>query len=101
MPHNQLGTLAGTKNYGLDAAYSYLRCLLSPHPFDGAKANLTKLLERNHRRHMDIIRRQRVNRRFASPEASPDSPKVHRLKMTIKGRVRGLEILSIKGRVSL
>ena len=66
MPLNQLGTLAGTKNYGLDAAYSYLRCLLSPHPFEGAKANLTKLLERNHRRHMDILRRQRRNRRDAA-----------------------------------
>jgi hypothetical protein len=25
MPHNQLGTLAGTCNYGLDAAYHYMR----------------------------------------------------------------------------
>lgn len=25
MPHNQLGTVAGSQNYGLDAAYHYLR----------------------------------------------------------------------------
>jgi len=25
MPHNQLGTLAGTCSYGLDAAYHYMR----------------------------------------------------------------------------
>jgi len=25
MPHNQLGTLSGTCNYGLDAAYHYMR----------------------------------------------------------------------------
>lgn len=28
MPHNQLGTMAGSKNYGLDGAYHYLRRLV-------------------------------------------------------------------------
>lgn len=28
MPHNQLGTLAGNKNYGLDAVYYYMRWLV-------------------------------------------------------------------------
>ena len=84
MPHNQLGTLAGTKNYGLDAAYSYLRCLLSPHPFEGARANLTKLLERNHRRHMDILRRQLKNRRHESRGVSRFA-RVRRLKRCLIG----------------
>jgi len=56
LPHNQLGTLAGLTNYGLDAAYHYLRCLLTPVPFQGAAANLDRLFDRNHRRHMEIIR---------------------------------------------
>ena len=85
MPHNQLGTLAGTKNYGLDATYSYLRCLLSPHPFDGAKANLTKLLERNHRRHMDILRRQRRNRRNEARGGVSRFARVRRLKRCLIG----------------
>lgn len=28
MPHNQLGTIAGGKNYGLDAVYHYMRWLV-------------------------------------------------------------------------
>lgn len=28
MPHNQLGTIAGNKNYGLDAVYHYMRRLV-------------------------------------------------------------------------
>ncbi|XP_069679961.1 nonsense-mediated mRNA decay factor SMG5 isoform X2 [Periplaneta americana] len=47
MPHNQLGTLSGTRNYGLDAAYHYMRCLMCKQPFDGAEGNLQRLLEKN------------------------------------------------------
>ncbi|KAJ9575995.1 hypothetical protein L9F63_007095 [Diploptera punctata] len=50
MPHNQLGTLSGTRNYGLDAAYHYMRWyneLANEQPFEGAEGNLQRLLERN------------------------------------------------------
>jgi len=47
MPHNQLGTLAGTCNYGLDAAYHYMRCLTCKQPFEGAEGNLQRLMEKN------------------------------------------------------
>ncbi|XP_011175572.1 protein SMG5 [Solenopsis invicta] len=44
MPHNQLGTIAGNKNYGLDAVYHYMRSVLCPEPFDGAEGNLRKIV---------------------------------------------------------
>ncbi|XP_011869294.1 PREDICTED: protein SMG5 [Vollenhovia emeryi] len=44
MPHNQLGTIAGNKNYGLDAVYHYMRSLLCPEPFEGAEGNLRKIV---------------------------------------------------------
>ncbi|XP_021922099.1 protein SMG5 isoform X2 [Zootermopsis nevadensis] len=47
MPHNQLGTLSGTCNYGLDAAYYYMRCLMCKQPFEGAEGNLERLLEKS------------------------------------------------------
>nr|CAD7198252.1 unnamed protein product [Timema douglasi] len=47
MPHNQLGTLAGLRNYGLDASYHYMRCLLCPQSFEGAEGNLVRLFEKN------------------------------------------------------
>ncbi|XP_032668452.1 protein SMG5 isoform X2 [Odontomachus brunneus] len=42
MPHNQLGTIAGGKNYGLDAVYHYMRCALCPEPFEGVEGNLKR-----------------------------------------------------------
>ncbi|XP_011645937.1 protein SMG5 [Pogonomyrmex barbatus] len=44
MPHNQLGTIAGNKNYGLDAVYHYMRSILCPEPFEGAEGNLKKIV---------------------------------------------------------
>ncbi|RWS16630.1 protein SMG5-like protein, partial [Dinothrombium tinctorium] len=44
MPYNQLGTLSGGCNHGLDAAYYYMRCALTEKPFDGAESNLIHLL---------------------------------------------------------
>lgn len=44
MPHNQLGTIAGNKNYGLDAVYHYMRSVLCSEPFDGAEGNLKKII---------------------------------------------------------
>ncbi|KAL0270450.1 UNVERIFIED_CONTAM: hypothetical protein PYX00_007862 [Menopon gallinae] len=46
-PFNQLGTLAGTKNYNLDAVYYYMRCIIRPESFEGAEANLRKTLDKN------------------------------------------------------
>ncbi|KAJ7339643.1 Protein smg5 [Desmophyllum pertusum] len=47
MPQNQLGTLAGTKAYGCEGAYFYLRCLLSKEVFEGAEGNLLRIFEKN------------------------------------------------------
>ncbi|XP_012525443.1 protein SMG5 [Monomorium pharaonis] len=44
MPHNQLGTIAGSKNYGLDSVYHYMRSVLCPEPFEGAEGNLRKII---------------------------------------------------------
>nr|XP_034195822.1 protein SMG5 isoform X2 [Osmia lignaria] len=44
MPHNQLGTVAGNKNYGLDAVYHYMRCVLCTEPFEGAEGNLKRAI---------------------------------------------------------
>lgn len=44
MPHNQMGTLAGNTNYGLDAVYHYMRCILCSEPFEGAEGNLKRAI---------------------------------------------------------
>ncbi|KZC13990.1 Protein SMG5 [Dufourea novaeangliae] len=44
MPHNQLGTVAGNRNYGLDAVYHYIRCVLCTEPFEGAEGNLKRAI---------------------------------------------------------
>ncbi|XP_017884758.1 protein SMG5 [Ceratina calcarata] len=44
MPHNQLGTVAGNKNHGLDAVYHYMRCVLCAEPFEGAEGNLKRAI---------------------------------------------------------
>lgn len=47
MPHNQMGTLAMSRNDFLDAVYHYMRCLACKHPFDGTKNNLHNLFDKN------------------------------------------------------
>lgn len=47
MPQNQLGTLAGTRSYGCEGAYFYLRCLFSKEVFEGAEGNLLRIFEKN------------------------------------------------------
>ncbi|XP_012230829.2 nonsense-mediated mRNA decay factor SMG5 [Linepithema humile] len=42
MPHNQLGSIAGNKNYGLDGVYHYMRSVLCSEPFEGAEGNLKR-----------------------------------------------------------
>lgn len=44
LPYNQLATLSGDCNFGLDAVYFYLRCVTSQKPFEGALANLKRTL---------------------------------------------------------
>ncbi|CAL1689413.1 unnamed protein product [Lasius platythorax] len=44
MPYNQLGTIAGSKNYGLDAVYHYMKSVLCPEPFEGAEGNLKRTI---------------------------------------------------------
>ncbi|KAG2462079.1 SMG5 protein, partial [Polypterus senegalus] len=47
MPFNQLGTLAGSKYYNVEATYYYMRCIQSEVPFDGAYGNLKRLFEKS------------------------------------------------------
>ncbi|CAG5114669.1 unnamed protein product, partial [Candidula unifasciata] len=54
MPHNQLGTLAGSRYSGCEAAYHYVRCLACEKPFDGARGNLTRLFEKNAKRFHEL-----------------------------------------------
>ncbi|XP_015257937.1 PREDICTED: protein SMG5 [Cyprinodon variegatus] len=46
MPFNQLGTLAGSKFYNVEATYYYLRCIQSDTPFEGAYGNLKRLFDK-------------------------------------------------------
>jgi hypothetical protein len=62
MPLNQLGTLCGRSNSSCDAAFFYLLCLSTIHPFDGAKDNLQMLFERNEKRFAELNKQQTKNR---------------------------------------
>uniref|UniRef100_A0A8D0GA21 Nonsense-mediated mRNA decay factor n=1 Tax=Sphenodon punctatus TaxID=8508 RepID=A0A8D0GA21_SPHPU len=46
MPFNQLGTLAGSKYYNVEATYCYLRCIQSEMSFEGAYGNLKRLYDK-------------------------------------------------------
>nr|XP_019566651.1 PREDICTED: protein SMG5 [Rhinolophus sinicus] len=46
MPFNQLGTLAGSKYYSVEAMYCYLRCIQSEVSFEGACGNLKRLYDK-------------------------------------------------------
>ncbi|XP_065586466.1 LOW QUALITY PROTEIN: nonsense-mediated mRNA decay factor SMG5, partial [Cyrtonyx montezumae] len=46
MPFNQLGTLAGSKYYNVEATYCYLRCIQSEVSFEGASGNLKRLYDK-------------------------------------------------------
>lgn len=62
MPLNQLGTLSGRSNCSCDAAFFYLLCLSTVHPFDGAKDNLQMLFERNNKRLIELNKQLAKNR---------------------------------------
>ncbi|KAM4013664.1 nonsense-mediated mRNA decay factor SMG5 isoform 2-T2 [Anomaloglossus baeobatrachus] len=46
MPFNQLGTLAGSRFYHVEATYCYLRCIQSEVSFEGAYGNLKRLYDK-------------------------------------------------------
>ncbi|XP_069807489.1 nonsense-mediated mRNA decay factor SMG5 isoform X1 [Dendropsophus ebraccatus] len=46
MPFNQLGTLAGSRYYHVEATYCYLRCIQSEVSFEGAYGNLKRLYDK-------------------------------------------------------
>ncbi|NXF91311.1 SMG5 protein, partial [Eubucco bourcierii] len=46
MPFNQLGTLAGSKFYHVEATYCYLRCIQSEASFEGASGNLKRIFDK-------------------------------------------------------
>ena len=62
MPLNQLGTLCGRSNSNCDAAFFYLLCLSTAHPFEGAKDNLQMLFERNEKRFQELNKQHGRNR---------------------------------------
>ncbi|CAE1168341.1 SMG5 [Acanthosepion pharaonis] len=54
IPHNQLGSLVASRYFHTEAAYHYIRCLVSQKPFDGAQGNLKRLLEKNLKRFTEL-----------------------------------------------
>jgi len=47
MPHNQIGTLKQTQSEYCEAAYHYMRCVVSSATFEGADENLKRVLEKS------------------------------------------------------
>ncbi|EHB01051.1 Protein SMG5 [Heterocephalus glaber] len=58
MPFNQLGALAGSKYYDIEATYFYQRCLHSEVPFRGAAWNLKRLYDHAGKRYSCLNRYQ-------------------------------------------
>uniref|UniRef100_A0A673STF5 Nonsense-mediated mRNA decay factor n=1 Tax=Suricata suricatta TaxID=37032 RepID=A0A673STF5_SURSU len=54
MPFNQLGTLAGSKYYNVEAMYCYLRCIQSEVSFEGAYGNLKRLYDKAARMYQQL-----------------------------------------------
>ncbi|XP_078314281.1 nonsense-mediated mRNA decay factor SMG5-like isoform X2 [Crassostrea virginica] len=54
MPHNQLGTLKGSRYFQCEAAYHYIRCMVCEKAFDGAEGNLDRLFEKNRKRFREL-----------------------------------------------
>lgn len=54
MPHNQLGTLSGSRYVHCEAAYHYIRCMVCEKPFEGAEGNLQRLFEKNRKRFLEL-----------------------------------------------
>ncbi|XP_013389352.1 protein SMG5 [Lingula anatina] len=83
VPHNQLGTLAGTSYCNIVAGYHYLRCLMCSSTFEGAHSNVNRLFEKNRKRYQEVIR--------VSPRGLP--PVHQRLKAIKRCLVRFMHLL--------
>uniref|UniRef100_A0A3B3XA76 Nonsense-mediated mRNA decay factor n=1 Tax=Poecilia mexicana TaxID=48701 RepID=A0A3B3XA76_9TELE len=73
MPFNQLGTLAGSKFYNVEATYYYLRCIQSDTPFEGAYGNLKRLFDKAAKMYHQV-KKQEMKK--LSPSRSKDIKRV-------------------------
>ncbi|KAM4601439.1 nonsense-mediated mRNA decay factor SMG5 [Polymixia lowei] len=71
MPFNQLGTLAGSKFYNVEATYYYLRCIQSETPFEGAYGNLKRLFDKAAKMYHQV-KRQELKKLSPSRQRSKD-----------------------------
>lgn len=75
MPFNQLGTLAGSKFYNVEATYYYLRCIQSDAPFEGAYGNLKRLFEKAAKMYHQV-KKQEMKKLSPSRQRSKDIKRV-------------------------
>uniref|UniRef100_A0A667XA88 Nonsense-mediated mRNA decay factor n=1 Tax=Myripristis murdjan TaxID=586833 RepID=A0A667XA88_9TELE len=71
MPFNQLGTLAGSKFYNVEATYYYLRCIQSETPFEGAYGNLKRLFDKAAKMYHQV-KKQEMKKLSPSRQRSKD-----------------------------
>ncbi|XP_013878900.1 nonsense-mediated mRNA decay factor SMG5 [Austrofundulus limnaeus] len=71
MPFNQLGTLAGSKFYNVEATYYYLRCIQSDIPFEGAYGNLKRLFDKAAKMYHQV-KKQEMKKLSPSRQRSKD-----------------------------
>ncbi|XP_039608358.1 protein SMG5 [Polypterus senegalus] len=71
MPFNQLGTLAGSKYYNVEATYYYMRCIQSEVPFDGAYGNLKRLFEKSAKMYHQV-KKQELKKLTPAKQRSQD-----------------------------
>ncbi|XP_035290217.1 protein SMG5 [Anguilla anguilla] len=71
MPFNQLGTLAGSKFYNVEATYYYLRCIQSETPFEGAYGNLKRLFDKAAKMYHQV-KKQEIKKLSPSRQRSKD-----------------------------
>ncbi|XP_069031455.1 LOW QUALITY PROTEIN: nonsense-mediated mRNA decay factor SMG5 [Embiotoca jacksoni] len=71
MPFNQLGTLAGSKFYNVEATYYYLRCIQSEAPFEGAYGNLKRLFDKAAKMYHQV-KKQEMKKLSPSRQRSKD-----------------------------
>ncbi|CAM9339812.1 unnamed protein product [Lampetra planeri] len=71
MPFNQLGTLAGSKFYNVEATYYYLRCIQSETPFEGAYGNLKRLFDKAAKMYLQV-KKQEMKKLSPSRQRSKD-----------------------------
>uniref|UniRef100_A0A8C4NGC0 Nonsense-mediated mRNA decay factor n=1 Tax=Eptatretus burgeri TaxID=7764 RepID=A0A8C4NGC0_EPTBU len=65
MPFNQLGTLAGSKSYHVDAAYYYMRCIQSEVGFEGSHGNLGRLFIKAKKLYQEIQKKEAITRKHS------------------------------------